>query len=200
MSFSSVPRVTMRTRRAHLVLVAAMSLVLVAARCPFASKSKAAKPAATRTIIPDSADQVLQGTSTVLNDNGVLKGILLSDSTYLYEDGTRLELFGVNVTFYTSAGKKDGVMFARRGTYNTRLSRLEARGDVNVKRDDGTSLTTPQLVYDQARNQIFSDSTFKLVQTDGQLTGIRFESDPQLVQFRCFAACKPSATVLIPAR
>ncbi|HYW32439.1 MAG TPA: LPS export ABC transporter periplasmic protein LptC [Gemmatimonas sp.] len=186
----------------RVALIALMTASVTAARCPFSQKPArgAAANSASRTVIPDSADQVLQGMSTVLNDNGVLKGILLSDSAYTYEDGSRLELFGVNVTFYTSAGVKDGVMVSRRGTYSARLSRLEARGDVIVKREGGSTLTTPQLVYDQARNQIFTDSSFSLVQPDRQLTGIRFESTPQLRPFNCFSACKVTGSVVLPTR
>ena len=100
--------------------------------------------------IPDSADQVVFGSSNVLTDRGVNKGVLLSDTAFVYDDGTRLEFRRVQFTFYTSTGLKDGVMTARSAVYNPRLSRLEARGDVVVTRDDSKRLTSQQLVYDQA--------------------------------------------------
>lgn len=188
-----------RVRSAGMLMCAA--LVLAGAKCPRGSKSNAKKPAvAQKSVIPDSADQVINGLRAILADQGVSKGLLLSDTAYSYEDGTRLELQRVNFTFYTKQGVKDGVLTSRAGTYNERLSRLEVRGDVIVKRDDGRTLTTQRLVYDRARNQIFTDSAFTLVEPSRQLTGIGFESDPQLTLFRCLRACKGVAPVQIPVK
>jgi LPS export ABC transporter protein LptC len=159
------------------------------------------KPAvAITSTLPDSADQMIFGFRALLHDQGISKGLLLSDRATSFEDGSRLELDRVNLTFYTKLGHKDGVLTSRTGTYSTRLSRLEARGDVIVKREDGRTLTSPQLVYDQARNQIFTDSAFTFVQPSGQLSGIGFESDPRLTLFRCHAACKGVAPVQIPTK
>ncbi len=155
---------------------------------------------ASKAALPDSADQVIYGARTFLTNQGVSNGVLLSDSMYVYDDGARLQLFRMNVTFFTGQGLKDGVLTAKGGAYNSRLSRLEATGDVVVVRDDGKRLTTPQLVYDQARNQIFSDSTFTLVEPARQLTGISFETDPQFRNFKCLRACKIIAAVKLPAK
>lgn len=175
----------------------ASGLVLGAASC--GGKTAATKAAVAKlSAIPDSADQVVFGSRTVLTYQGVANGLLLADSMYVYDDGTRLKLYQVNTTFYSPQGEKDGVMTSRVGVYNTRLSRLEANGDVVVTRDDGKRLTSQQLVYDQARNQIFTDSAFVLNEPDRLVTGIGFESDPKLTSFRCLRACKGVAPVLIP--
>ena len=194
-------RVAAPWRRALRVSTAALAVVLVAgaAKCP--GRKRAVKPAVAKSAaIPDSADQMIFGLRTVLTDQSVAKGLLLSDTAFTYEDGTRLELRRVNVTFYTSLGVKDGVMTSRRGVYNSRLSRLEARGDVVVTRNDGKRLTSQQLVYDQQRNQVFTDSAFVLNEPQRQMTGIGFESDPQLNNFRCLKACKFIAPVQIPRK
>ena len=174
-------------------------LALTGAKCP--KKNPAVKPVVAKaSAIPDSANQVVFGLRSVLTDQSVAKGLLLSDTAYTYDDGTRLELRRVNVTFYTSQGLKDGVMTSRAGMYNSRLSRLEARGDVVVKRDDGKNLSSQQLVYDQARNQIFTDSAIVLNEPTRVFTGIGFESDPSLTNFRCLRACKAVAPVQIPVK
>lgn len=188
-----------RVRSASLLMIGAA--MLAGAKCPRGAKAKATNPAITqKSVIPDSADQVINGLRTILSDQGVSKGLLLSDTAYSYEDGTRLELARVNFTFFTRQGEKDGVLTSRAGTYNERLSRLEVRGDVIIKRDDGRTLTTQRLVYDRARNQIFTDSAFTLVEPSRQLTGIGFESDPKLTLFKCLRACKGVATVQIPTK
>ncbi len=174
-------------------------LLLNAARC--AGPRAPVKPVvAPSSAIPDSADQVIYGLRTVLTNKGVANGLLLSDTAFTYADGTRLELRRVNLTFYSSQGLKDGVMTSRSGVYNSQLSRLEARGDVTVNRDDGKRLTSPQLVFDQARNQIFTDSAFVLNEPTRVFTGIGFESDPHMTNFRCMRACKGVAPVQIPVK
>ncbi len=185
-----------RIVRSAVFALAAVSL-LGAAACP---KKKAAVSPAKRLAIPDSAETIAFGARVVLTDRGVNKGELLSDTALTYEDGTRLVLYPVNLTFYTSTGLKDGVMTARWGTYNQRLQRLEVRGNVVVVREDGKRLSSPQLVYDQQRNQFFTDSAFVLNEPTRQGTGIGFESDPRLTNFRCLKACKFTAPVKVPTR
>jgi LPS export ABC transporter protein LptC len=124
----------------------------------------------------------------------------LADTAFTYDEGSRLVLRRVNVTFYTSQGLKDGVMTSQSGLYNSRLSRLEAKGDVVVVRNDGKRLTTPQLVYDQARNQFFTDTSFVLNEPERTFTGVGFESDPRMTNFRCLRACKVIAPVQIPVK
>jgi LPS export ABC transporter protein LptC len=175
-------------------------LVLAAAACPRAKGKTPVKTKATKTVIPDSADQIIFGGRIFLTDQGVSKGVLLADTILNYDDGTRMELRRVNVTFYTSVGVKDGVLTSKAGTYNARLSRLDARGDVVVVRDDGKRLSSPQLVYDQVRNQIFTDSAFVLNEPSRPFTGLGFESDPQLTRFRCIRNCKGLAPVKIPTK
>lgn len=184
-----------RARRGVLLLLAVGTMS--AAACPRASK---APPAVKKFAIPDSAETMTFGLRSVLTDQGVSKGILLADTALGYEDNTRLELRRVNVTFYTSQGLRDGVMTARAGTFNQRLSRIEARGDVIVIREDGKRLTTPLLVYDQQRNQFFTDSSFVLTEPTKQFSGIGFESDPRLNNFKCLRSCKGVAPVKVPTK
>ncbi len=191
-------------RRSSLVTRACLIVVslsmLGAAKCPSRAKASPVTARAKKSALPDSADQVIFGGSTILTNQGVANGRLLSDTMFVYDDGARLELRRVNMTFFTKQGIKDGVLTSRAGAYNSRLSRLEATGDVVVVRDDGKRLTTPQLVFDQARNQIFSDSSFILIEPSRQLSGIAFESDPQFKNFKCIRACKFIAPVKIPTK
>jgi LPS export ABC transporter protein LptC len=177
--------------------IAATAVLLAGAACP---KKPATTKRAQGSTMPDSADQMAFGTRQVLTNKGVSNGELLSDTTYFYDDGTRIEMRRVNGTFYTPQGLKDGVLTAKAATYNTRLQRLEARGDVVVVREDGKRFTSQQLVFDQVRNQFFSDSAFVLNEPKREHTGIGFESDPKLNNFRCLRACKVIAAVQVPTR
>ena len=156
-------------------------------------KQKAAPIVAKKLVLPDSAQQMVYGFNMVLTDNGVSKGRLLADTAYTYQESTgmRYELRRLNLKFFTPTGVDDGTMTGKEGTYNERLNRIEGRGNVIVIRKDGNRLDSPQLVYDNARNQIFSDSSFILIQPGKQtLTGIGFESDPKLNNLKCHQNCK----------
>ena len=174
-------------------------LVASGAQCP--RKPASAVPTrAEAAILPDSAENVIYGGRVVLTDRGVSSGELLADTVYVYEGGMRLELRQVHATFFTKQGQKDGVLTSRQGTYNQRLSRLEARGNVILLAEDGRRLDTEQLVYDQQRNQIFSDSAFVLNQPPRQISGIGFESDPQLSLFKVLRGFKGVAPLQVPDR
>lgn len=177
--------------------VIATAAILTAAACP---KKPTAMKRAQGSTMPDSADQMGFGVRHVLTNKGVSNGELLSDTAYMYDDGTRIEMRRVNLTFYTAQGVKDGVLTAKSGTYNSRLQRLETRGDVVVVREDGKRFSSQQLVFDQVRNQFFSDSAFILNEPKREHSGIGFESDPKLNNFRCLRACKVTAAVRIPTR
>ena len=171
-------------RRRGWWLVAAL---LAAAACD--DSGTAPRPA--DALLPDSAEQLGWGVRMRLTNESVARGELLADTTYTYDNGNRFELRVVNVTFFDALGEKDGQLTAREGTYNRRLNRLEARGNVVVVREDGRRLETQQLVYDELRNQIFSDSAFVLNEPPKrQITGIGFESDPQLTKLRVIKSAK----------
>jgi LPS export ABC transporter protein LptC len=150
--------------------------------------------------LPDSADQMLLGMSTIVTDAGVRRAELKSDTALMYDQNTRTELRKVNATFYTAAGVKDATLTSRAGTYNMRLGTMEARGDVVVISTAGRRLTTPELRYDPGRNEVSSDSAFRLTMPDGRvLQGIGFISDPDLNSIRILKDPKASgARVTIP--
>ena len=148
----------------------------------------------------DSADQVMFGARSVLTDRGLLRAELIADTAYFYDENTRIEMRQVHLTFFTQTGAKNAVLTSRAGTYNTRLGNMEARGDVVVVAEDGRRLTTPQLRYAQARNEISSDSTFTLTEPGRTLEGVGFTSDPNLNTVRCLKACRGAGAITIPSQ
>ncbi|MGH7713712.1 MAG: LPS export ABC transporter periplasmic protein LptC [Gemmatimonadaceae bacterium] len=159
------------------------------------------EPASVRAApLPDSADQMLFGVSTVITDAGVRRAELKSDTALMYDNSTRTELRKVNATFFTVTGVQDATLTSRSGTYNMRLGTMEARGDVVVTSTAGRRLTTPELRYDPGRNEVSSDSAFTLTMPDGRVVqGIGFISDPDLNSIRILKNPKASgARVTIP--
>ncbi|MGQ0639445.1 MAG: LPS export ABC transporter periplasmic protein LptC [Gemmatimonadaceae bacterium] len=185
------------TSRAPLVRVLAIVWAVSAlAACQDLQEPPSARVAP----LPDSADQMIIGMSTVITDAGVRRADLRSDTALMYDDNTRTELRKVNAVFYTATGAKDATLTSRAGTYNMRLGTMEARGDVVVVSTAGRRLTTPELRYDPGRNEVSSDSAFRLTMPDGRvLSGIGFISDPDLNTVRILKDPKATgARVAIP--
>jgi LPS export ABC transporter protein LptC len=145
-----------------------------------ACTDKKQPPVATQSPLADSADQVIYRMKTTLTDKGLSRAQLEADTAYFFEENTRVELENVHTTFYTAMGAKEAVLTSRRGTYNSRTSNMVARNNVVVVSEDGRRLTTPELTYNQQRNEISSDSAFVMTEPNRQLEGIGFRSDPNM--------------------
>jgi LPS export ABC transporter protein LptC len=178
---------------------AALATLAVGVALGACNTEGAKPPVSTAPSLADTADQTMFKVRTLLTDQGLMRAELLADTAYAFEEGTRFEMRGVHTTFYTKNGAKDAVLTSREGTYNTRLGNMEARGNVVVVSEDGRRLTTPELRYDQAKNEIASDSAFVATDPQHRLEGIGFRSDPNMNNVRCLNACRGSAgTVNVP--
>lgn len=134
--------------------------------------------------LADSADQVMYGAHFNLTDKGLSRAELLADTAYFFEDNTRIELRKISATFYTTTGARDAYLTSKRGTYRSRLGSMVARDNVVVTTEEGRRLVTPELRFDQAQNEISSDSAFVLTEPGRRLEGIGFKSDPNMQNVR----------------
>lgn len=157
------------------------SALLFLAAC---TEKKATPAARGATGLADSADQVMFGAKFNLTDKGVSRARLNADTAFFFDENTRVELEKVHTTFFTTAGVQDAVLTSRRGTYNTRLGSMVARQNVVVVSQDGRRLTTSELIYNQPRNEISSDSAFVLMEPNRRLEGVGFRSDPNMNNIR----------------
>ena len=130
--------------------------------------------------LADSAEQVMQNVRYVLTSGGVQSGELFADSAYIFDDNSRYVLKNVRTTFNTAEGVKNGTMRADRGKYNLRQQVLEGFGNVVITTTDGRKLTSPYVKYNQALNEVSSDTSFTMIEPGRTLTGIGFKTDPQL--------------------
>lgn len=132
------------------------------------------------TALPDSADQVMFGAHFNLTDKGLARAELVSDTAFFFEDNTRIEMRNVETTFFTASGARDAYLTSKAGTYNNRSGLMVARGEVVVVTEEGRRLTTPELKYNQASNEISGDSAFVLTEPGRRLAGVGFRSDPNM--------------------
>jgi len=132
----------------------------------------------------DSADQLMIGVEFYLTNLGVRQALVKSDTAFVYENTGITELKRVNVTFYSTSGVQTSVLDSRFGTYRARQSLMEARGNVVVVREDGARLTTQYLRFDQAKNEVSTDSSYVFVDGERRAEGQGFVSDPSFRDLR----------------
>lgn len=181
----------MSPKRPFLAVLAAL-LVAASAAC----RNDAVTPKAVKQTIADSSDQVMFGARTLITNDGLLRAELFADTAVFFDDNTRIELRNVRTNFHTSSGAKNTVLTSKSGTYDTRRNFMEARGDVVVVSVDGRRLETPQLRYDQVRNEISGDSAFVMTEPGRRLEGIGFVSDPDMRNVRVLKAARGSTGVI----
>ena len=174
-----------------------LMMAIAVAGCKSSSKRP---PIEKHSPLADSADQIMFGAKFNMTDNGVARALLMGDTAFFFDANTRVELENVHTTFFTTAGVKSGILTAKHGTYRTQNGLMTARGNVVVISDNGSQLRSPELNYDQAHNQIFTDSSFVQVDSIGRsLTGVGFRSDPDLKNVHILKVISGTGgTVIIP--
>ena len=178
------------------VVLAAIGAV-AAAGC---SKKGATPPVSSAASLADSAEQVMQNVRYVLTSGGVQRGELFADSAYIFDDNTRYVLKQVRTTFNTAEGVKNGTMTADRGKYNLRQQVLEGFGHVVITTTDGRKLTSPYVKYNQAINEVSSDTTFTMVEPGRTLSGIGFKTDPQLQLLQVLRSPRGQGSFTLPGQ
>jgi LPS export ABC transporter protein LptC len=181
--------------RTRLILLGAL-LALGMAGC----ERGAQPPPTAANPLADSADQVMFGVSTLITDRGLLRAQLQADTAYFFDGSTRIEVRNQKTTFYTNTGQQNAVLTSKEGTYSPTRSMMEARKNAVVVTVDGRRLETQQLRYNQAINQISSDSAFVLTEPTRQLRGIGFDSDPDLNNLHVKRVLTGTGTFTIPGQ
>ena len=153
-----------------------------------------------RASLADSAEQVMQNVHYVLTSAGIQRGELFADSAYIFDDNTRYILKGPRTTFNNEAGVKNGAMRADRGRYNLRQQVLEGFGNVVITSTEGKKLTSPYVKYNQALNEVSSDTSFTLTEPGKTVSGIGFKADPQLNKFQILRGARGQGSFTLPGQ
>lgn len=126
----------------------------------------------------DSADQVLEGFSHYVTNEGVLRSRVEADTAFFYEPTQITQLRNVKVVFFDFKGAESSTLTSRRGIYRWQDGSMEAIGNVVVVSPDGRRLATEMLRYDNATNLISTDRHFTFDRGEEHLEGNSFKSDP----------------------
>ncbi len=163
---------------------AASLLTVLLAAALVGCDEPAPPPVAQVATAADTASQFMLGVTFRIHDGGLLRADVVADTAYFFDDNTRLDLRVVEAVFYTTTGSRDGVMTSDLALYDLNSQSMEAFGDVLVVTVDGRRLTTAQLKFDRAANELSSDSSFLATGPDGDMGGIGFTSDPGMNRLR----------------
>jgi LPS export ABC transporter protein LptC len=127
---------------------------------------------------PDSADQVLEGFSHYVTNDGVLRSRVEADTAFFYEPTQITELHKVKIVFFDVKGAESSTLTAHRGTYRWQDGSMQAAGNVVVVAPDGRRLASDALRYENATNLIITDRHFTFDRGNEHLEGNSFRSDP----------------------
>jgi hypothetical protein len=174
---------------------------LAAVACTMACTKGNQTPIGPHNPLADSADQIMFNARLKLTDAGVNRADVRADTAYFFDDNSRVEMSVVKTVFYNDNGTKSADLTSKFGTDNSRTGYMDARGDAYVIAVDGRTLRSPVLRYDQAKNELSSDTLFTATDSTGRrLDGIGFTSDPNMNNLHCFRNCHGiGGEVILPA-
>jgi len=173
--------------RSFAIVVACVSLL--------ACRKTTKPPVVGEAALADSADQILFDVRSPITNSGVKRGEMFADTIFVFRDQTLFVMRRVRANFNSELGAPNGTLRGDRGTYDLRTQTLEGYGNVVVTSTKGERLSSNHLKYNQALNEIASDSAYTLVRNNETQRGIGFRSDPNLNVFRCLRSCGGSAPV-----
>lgn len=167
----------MRPRFLPSITTPVLMLGLLAAGC---GERRAIGPAASSGVLPDQevSDFVLTET-----DQGTPQWTLYAQYAGTYSARNTIVARGIRVDFFDERGKKNSTLTSREGDINQLTRNMTARGNVVLQNIDGTRMTTEHLQFLNQQQKIVTDDFVRVQRAGDVLTGVGFESDPQLKHF-----------------
>ncbi|MBP6967428.1 MAG: LPS export ABC transporter periplasmic protein LptC [Prolixibacteraceae bacterium] len=124
---------------------------------------------------------------TTYSDSGMVRFYLKTPELKRFEsDGTSFIEFpkGILLVKYNARREMISSISARYAKQFVREKRWEARNDVVAVNSKGDTLKTEHLVWDENAKKIYNDEYVKIISPDQVITGVGFESDASLENWR----------------
>ncbi|HWN88277.1 MAG TPA: LPS export ABC transporter periplasmic protein LptC [Chitinophagaceae bacterium] len=124
-----------------------------------------------------------------LSQSGVMKAKLTAPLMYRYQRDTVFTEFPntLHVDFYDDSVKVESWLTARYGIYYDNLNKVFLRDSVTVINNEGDTLRTPELWWDQNSQKFYTDKPARLDGKDKHLTGtqgLEATQDLRIIQFK----------------
>jgi LPS export ABC transporter protein LptC len=174
----------MMKRQLTLPLCAFLVLLACAERVP---GDRAKSSDESTVIIPE---QVLHGSSILLSERGIKKALIKSDylEKYSVQDSTLMA--GIEATFFDSLGGVSSTLISDSGIVREKTSWLQVWGNVKVVSDNGVTLETNSLFWDEVKDSVTTESFVKITHGDNVQTGYGLQSDKSLTNIRIMREVK----------
>ena len=130
-----------------------------------------------------TASSTLTGITLRETVEGRLRWILRADSSETDERQSQTLIRGLHVDFYDPAGAVSSVLTSDEGVVQRSTNDMTARGNVLLISARGETLATETLDWNNTIGRIRTADPFRLARPDGWLTGVGFESDPDLKSY-----------------
>ncbi len=121
-----------------------------------------------------------------LSTNGELQALLLAKIMYRYHDTLPRIIFPnqLHVDFFGKDQKIQSYLNAKKGIYYESQGKVLLEDSVVVVRQNGDTLKTNKLTWEQSRHSFYTDENIEIRQRSKTIYGRGFESDDQLQNFR----------------
>ncbi len=166
----------------HLFMVAVLANLLFAA-CS-RSENETSGPENTPESSVESPDQESWESTIVISKHGRRVAKIWAGYISVYNSKNKTFLKdSLHVDFYDHTGKHKSVLTSREGVVDNRTENLRAMGRVIVVSDSGIVLETDELIWDNEKQKIISESPVKFTTETDTLTGRSFISEPDLSNY-----------------
>lgn len=154
--------------------VALVMLAGVAAAC---GGNPSVGPGSSGAELPDQEVRDFVLTET---DAGALQWKLYARWAAMYDARNTINARDIRVDFYDEQGRKSSELRANEGEINQTTRDMSAAGNVRLQTTEGTRMSTERMRFINQTQKVVSDVLVRVERDGNVLTGIGFESDPDL--------------------
>uniref|UniRef100_A0A832I1U4 LPS export ABC transporter periplasmic protein LptC n=1 Tax=Eiseniibacteriota bacterium TaxID=2212470 RepID=A0A832I1U4_UNCEI len=165
-------------RRAALAALAALALALPA--LTGCGRQRTAGPGPASGELPDQEVRDFVLTET---HEGAVQWVLYARWAAMFDARNQILARSIRVDFFGADGARTSELTAREGEINQLTKDMTATGNVVLRTTEGTRMTTEQLRFLNAKQRVVSDGLVRVDRGGDVLTGVGFESDPELRHF-----------------
>lgn len=141
------------------------------------------KPQGAASSATEDPTSMLSGVTLRETFDGHLRWVLKADSSETFRQPEQTIAQNVHVDFHDVLGPITSVLTADEGVVQQSNNDMTARGNVVLVTAKGETLTTERLDWSSVHNRVKTDLPFRLSRPDGVLTGVGFESNPDLTGY-----------------
>lgn len=129
-------------------------------------------------------DQEVEDFALTESNAGATEWKLYAQHAAIYDVKNTITALGVRVDFYDAQGKVSSQLTAREGEINQLTRDMTATGNVILQNSAGSRMSTQSMRFLNREQKIVSDVLVRVEHAGNVLTGVGFESDPELKQYR----------------